>query len=53
MVYPLLVPQAPAAAETKPIPFTCKHLVAPVPVLEMTNAEVEAVFPTAKKVVVA
>ena len=49
----LPVPQAPAAAETKPIPLTCKHLVEPVPAEEITKLVVEAVSPTERLVLVA
>ena len=46
-------PQAAAAAETTPVALVWRHLVAPVPVLEMTRAEVEARVETFRKVVVA
>ncbi len=43
-VTPLEVPQSPAAADTRPLPSTWRHLAAPVPVEEMTRVEVVA-FP--------
>ena len=46
-------PQAAPAAETVPMPSTWRHLVAPVPVFEMTRAVVEATLVTFKLVVVA
>ena len=38
----LPVPQAPAAAETRPIPLTCKHLVEPVPAEDRVRFVVDA-----------
>lgn len=47
------VPQSFEAADTKPAPSTWRHFVAPVPVLDITKTEVEAVPVTAREVVVA
>ena len=52
-VEPLPDPQAAPAAEMTPVALAWRHLVAPVPVLEMTRAEVEAVLMTVRVVAVA
>ena len=45
-------PQAAPAAETAPVPSTCRHLVAPVPVFEIVRPVVEAKLVTFRLVVV-
>ena len=46
-------PQAAAAADTSPVPLTCKHFVEPVPAEESTRFVVDAIPETAKLVDVA